>query len=257
MAGTKARPCLRPFPIVHYVEVDRRRFCGGLDEVSGDVVMGREIDLLRNYPKPNRDVAARGAAKTATDREIARRFDRDFFDGDRRTGYGGFSYHPRFWEPVVPDFQRHFGLAAGSSLLDVGCAKGFMLHDFARLIPGLVVRGIDVSRYAIENAIDSMTPLVSVADARHLPFEDNAFDVVVSINTIHNLDRDDVVVALQEIERVSRRGAFVTVDAYRNEEERERMEAWNLTARTILSVDEWVRLFADAGYQGDYFWFTP
>lgn len=219
--------------------------------------MGREIDLLRNYPKPNRDVAARGAAKTAADREVARRFDREFFDGDRRTGYGGFSYHRRFWEPVVPDFQEHFGLAAGSSILDVGCAKGFMLHDCARLIPGLIVKGIDVSPYAIENAIETMRPHVEVADARRLPFADDSFDVVVSINTIHNLERDDVVVALREIERVSRRGAFVTVDAYRDEQERERMEAWNLTARTILSVDDWVRLFAEAGYRGDYFWFIP
>lgn len=219
--------------------------------------MGQEIDLLRNYPKPNRDVSARGAAKTAADREIARRFDREFFDGDRRTGYGGFSYHPRFWEPVAPDFQRHFGLAAGSSLLDVGCAKGFMLHDFARLIPGLVVKGIDVSPYAIDNAMESMRPYVAVADARHLPFEDDSFDVVVSINTIHNLELNDVVTALKEIERVSRRGAFVTVDAYRDEQERARMEAWNLTARTILSVDEWVRLFAEVGYRGDYFWFIP
>lgn len=219
--------------------------------------MGREIDLLRNYPKPNRDVAARGAAKTPADREVARRFDREFFDGDRRTGYGGFSYHPRFWEPVVPDFQLHFGLTAGLSLLDVGCAKGFMLHDFARLIPGLFVSGIDVSPYAIEHAIESMRPHVAVADARELPFADDTFDFVVSINTIHNLERDEVVKALREIERVSRRGAFITVDAYRDEEERDRMEAWNLTARTILSVEQWVDLFAEAGYTGDYFWFIP
>ncbi len=219
--------------------------------------MGCEIDLLANYPKPRRDVAARGTAKTEADRAIARRFDREFFDGQRSTGYGGFSYPPRFWQPVIPTFQRHFGLTAASSVLDVGCAKGFMLHDLAELIPGITVKGIDVSTYAIENAIDSMKPHLVVADARELPFDDASFDVVIAVNTVHNLDRPDLIRSLQEIERVKRRAAFVTVDAYRTEEERERMENWNLTARTILSVPEWERLFAEAGYTGDYFWFMP
>lgn len=219
--------------------------------------MAVEIDLLVKYPRPDRNVAARAAAKTEKDRAIARRFDREFFDGDRRTGYGGFSYHPRFWQPTVPVFQRHFGLDASSSVLDVGCAKGFMMHDFAALIPGITVKGIDVSTYAIENAIPSMRHHVQVADARSLPFADRSFDVVISINTIHNLELDDVKQALREIERVQCRGAFVTVDAYRDAAEKERMDAWNLTAKTILSVDDWKSLFADVGYTGDYFWFIP
>jgi len=219
--------------------------------------MGAEIDLLVNYPKPNRDVAARGAAKTEADREVARQFDKEFFDGDRRTGYGGFTYHPRFWQPVIPTLQSHFNLTAGSSVLDVGCAKGFMMHDLAALIPGVTIKGVDVSAYAIEHAIESMRPHVSVGDARALPFEDQSFDVVISINTIHNLERQDLIKALREIERVNRRGAFITVDAYRTDEERRRMEAWNLTARTILPVEGWKDLFAEAGYTGDYYWFIP
>ena len=219
--------------------------------------MGREIDLLADYPKPHRDVASRGAHKTEDDRAIARQFGREFFDGDRRTGYGGFTYHPRFWQPVIPAFQRHFGLTSASSLLDVGCAKGFMLHDLAEMIPGVTVKGVDVSSYAIAHAIETMKPHVLVADARELPFADQSFDVVVSINTVHNLERADVIRALREIERVKRRGAFVTVDAYRSEEERARMLSWNLTALTILSVDEWKQLFAEAGYTGDFYWFIP
>lgn len=219
--------------------------------------MGREIDLLVHYPRTERNVDERGQDKTEEDRAIARRFDEAFFDGDRRHGYGGFSYHPRFWQPVVPTFQAHFGLAAGDSVLDVGCAKGFMMHDLAELIPGLVVKGIDVSRYAIDHAIEDMREHVQVADARSLPFPDDAFDVVISVNTIHNLVREECAQALREIERVARRGAFVTVDAYRDEAERERMLAWNLTAQTILHVDEWVELFEEVGYSGDYYWFIP
>lgn len=219
--------------------------------------MGQEVDLLVNYPKTKRDTQQRGADKTEEDRAIARQFGKEFFDGERRTGYGGFSYQPRFWQPVVPTFQAYYGLTSSSSILDVGCAKGFMLHDFAELIPGITVKGIDISDYAIQNALIDVRPHVQVADARQLPFTDQSFDLVVSINTIHNLDRADLILALKEIVRVSRGHAFVTVDAYRTEEEKAAMFAWNLTARTILSVDEWMELFAEAGYDGDYFWFVP
>lgn len=219
--------------------------------------MGREIDLLENYPRTKRNVEERGATKTEEVRRVARQFGQEFFDGDRQYGYGGFRYFPRFWQPVIPTLQKHFGLTAGSSVLDVGCAKGFMMHDFAELIPGVTVKGVDISQYAIENAMEDMRPHVQVADALALPFPDSSFDVVISINTIHNLDRDGCAQALREIERVSRKGAFITVDAYRNEEEKERMYAWNLTAKTIMSVDAWVAFFKEVGYTGDYFWFVP
>ena len=132
-----------------------------------------------------------------------------------------------------------------------------MLHDMAELIPGIIVKGIDVSDYAITNAIDDMKPHVQVADARALPFPDNSFDVVISINTVHNLDRDDCAKALQEIERVSRKGSYITVDAYNSDEEKERMFAWNLTAKTIMHADEWKAFFKEIGYTGDYYWFIP
>lgn len=219
--------------------------------------MGREIDLLVNYPKTKRNVSERGQEKTEEDRRIARQFGKEFFDGDRRNGYGGFSYQSRFWQPVIPTLREHFDLSSASSVLDVGCAKAFMLHDMAELIPGITVKGIDVSTYAIENAMEDMRPHVQVADARSLPFADKSFDVVISINTIHNLERDELATALREIQRVQHSGAFITVDAYRTEEERERMMAWNLTAKTVMHVDEWVVFFDEVGYTGDYFWFIP
>lgn len=219
--------------------------------------MGRGIDLLVNYPKTKRNLDERVASKTEADRAIARQFGRDFFDGDRRHGYGGFNYLPRFWQPVIPTFRDYWKLSADSSVLDVGCGKGFMLHDLAELIPGITAKGIDISLYAIENAIEDMKLHVQVANATHLPFPDNSFDVVISINTVHNLEREECAKALREIERVSRGASFITVDAYRNEEEKERMYAWNLTAKTIMSVEEWERFFEEAGYTGDYFWFIP
>ncbi len=216
-----------------------------------------EVDLLENYPKTKRNIKERGATKTDEDRQIARQFGREFFDGERRHGYGGFAYHSRFWQPVVPTFQAHYGLKAHSRVLDVGCAKGFMLYDFKELIPDISVKGVDVSEYAVRHSKEEVRPFLEVADARALPFEDNAFDLVIAINTIHNLELEDLKQALREIERVSARNSYVTVDAYRNDEEKELMFDWNLTAKTILHVDEWKALFAEVGYTGDYYWFMP
>ena len=219
--------------------------------------MVREIDLLANYPKTKRNIRERGAKKTEEDREIARKFGEEFFEGDRRYGYGGYYYNPRFWQPAIPAFKKHFGLTALSSVLDVGCAKGFMMHDMANLIPGITVKGVDISEYAIKHAIEDMKPNVQVGNADRLPFESNSFDVVISINTIHNLEQKKCLQALKEIERVSKGKSFIIVDAYRTDEEKELIFAWNLTAKTFMHVDEWKMFFVEAGYTGDYYWFIP
>lgn len=219
--------------------------------------MGREIDLMVNYPKTRRDPLKRAESKTAEDRAVARRFGREFFDGERRHGYGGYRYNPRFWQPVVPTFREHFGLGPSSSVLDVGCGKGFMLHDLAQMIPGIKVAGVDISEYGVANTIEDTAGRVLVADAAALPFPARSFDVVICITTVHNLDRDGCGRALAEIERVARGRSFITVDAYRNDEEKVMMEAWNLTAKTVMHVDEWKKFFREVGYTGDYYWFIP
>ncbi len=219
--------------------------------------MGKEVDLLAKYPKVVRDLTARLEAKSDEARAIGRKFGVDYFDGDRNHGYGGFTYQERFWKPVIPDLIKHFNLDENSRVLDVGCAKGFFLHDLQSALPGIEIAGIDISSYAIENAIETVKEKVSVGDARELQFEDKSFDCVMSINTVHNLNREDCAIALKEIQRVSGGKSFITVDAYRNEIEKERMEAWNLTALTMMSVDEWKEFFAEVGYNGDYYWFIP
>jgi len=219
--------------------------------------MGIEIDLLKNYPKTKRNVKERGAKKTEKDRLIARKFGKEFFDGERKHGYGGFNYNAKFWQPVIPSFKKHFDLNENSSLLDVGCAKGFMLYDLASLIPNIKLNGVDISEYAINNSIEYIRPHLKLANAKELPFEDNSFDVVISINTVHNLDKNECAQALKEIERVSHNKSFITVDAYKNEEEKEAMLSWNLTGKTIMHVDEWKIFFNDIGYTGDYYWFNP
>ena len=216
-----------------------------------------EIDLLVNYPKTKRNPLDRLKEKTAEDQEIARRFDKEFFDGDRKHGYGGFSYNPKFWQPVVPSFKNFWNIKRNDSLLDVGCAKGFMLYDFKQIIPGLDVKGIDISNYAIKNALPEIRSNLLIADAKEIPFEDNSFDHVIAINTIHNLNEDDCAKSLREITRVSKKNSFITVDAWRNDEEKKRMLQWNLTALSYMHVDNWKKLFKEVGYDRDFYWFIP
>ena len=132
-----------------------------------------------------------------------------------------------------------------------------MLYDFKRLIKGLKIKGIDISKYAIENSLEQVKEFVSVGDAKNLNFGDKEFDYVISINTVHNLEIEDCKKALKEISRVAKKGSFITVDAYRNEEEKKRMYEWNLTAKTILSIKDWKNLFKEINFDGDYYWFIP
>ena len=219
--------------------------------------MGKEIDLLIDYPKSKRNLDDRENFKTEENIKIARKFGKEFFDGSRETGYGGFTYNSKYWTEVVKKFKNYWNLNSYSSLLDVGCGKGFMLYDFKKLLPGLKIKGVDISDYAVDNGMDAIRNDLSVCNAKKLPYVDNSFDYTISINTVHNLELEECEMAIQEIERVSKISSFITVDAYRNEEEKKLMYAWNLTAKTIMSVEEWKTFFKKNNYFGDYFWFTP
>ena len=214
-----------------------------------------EINLMDQYPRSKRPIDERASRVTDADRAIARQFGRDYFDGGRIHGYGGYHYHPRFWQATVRRFRDHYGIKPGDRVLDVGCAKGFMLHDFRELIPGLTVAGLDISEYAIANAKEEVRPYLRIGNAKELPYDDRSFDLVIAINTVHNLDLPECRQALREIQRVTRRHAYIVVDAWRNEEERERLHRWVVTCKTAMHVEDWKRLFDEAGYKGDYYWF--
>ena len=214
--------------------------------------MGREVDLLVRYPKAKRNVKARLGAKEEN-RRLALQFGREYFDGTREQGYGGYRYDGR-WVPIAEDIVRHFDLKAGDRVLDVGCAKGFLVKDLMRACPGLDAYGLDVSEYAVAHCEPEVVGRLHVGNALRLPFPDASFRAVVSVNTIHNLDRAGCVQALREIERVAPGRAFVQVDAYRSAEERQVFEDWMLTARTYGMPADWRGILEEAGYTGDYYW---
>lgn len=213
-----------------------------------------EINLMKFYPRSKKPIENR-ATVTDFDLAIARKFEKDYFDGDRKHGYGGYYYHPRFWTNTVRYFRDCYQLSKNASILDVGCGKGFMLHDFKLLIPDATVAGIDISEYAYENAMDDIKPFMKIGNAKELPYPDNSFDLVTAINTVHNLPLDECKQAIREIQRVSRAHAFLVVDAWRTEEEREKLYKWVVTCMTAMHVDDWKQLFEEVGYTGDYYWF--
>jgi SAM-dependent methyltransferase len=212
-----------------------------------------EVNLLRRYPKAKRNIDKRQSAQTEENIAIAREYGREYFDGSRDTGYGGYSYDGR-WIAIAEDMIEHFGLGPGSRVLDVGAAKGFLVKDLAIACPGLEAFGLDISAYALMHCEPEVVGRLHLGSADALPFPDGSFDAVISINTLHNFDRERCIVALQELMRVSRGGCYVQVDSYRTEEQRELFLSWVLTAKTHHYPDGWRELFAEAGYTGDYYW---
>jgi ubiquinone/menaquinone biosynthesis C-methylase UbiE len=215
--------------------------------------MQQEVNLLARLPKSKRNVAERGAAKTPETIAKSREYGFDYFDGSRDYGYGGFRYDGR-WVPIAEDIVKHFDLKAGDRVLDVGCAKGFLVKDLLKVCPGLEVFGLDISEYALLHCEPEVVGRLHLGSADHLPFPDGAFDAVLAINTIHNLERPDVKRALQEIERLAPGKGFVQVDSYRTPEQKEVFESWVLTAKFHDYPAGWIDLFREAGYTGDYYW---
>jgi len=214
--------------------------------------LNKEVNLLARYPKAKRNVKARLGNKEEN-RRIALQFGKEYFDGTREQGYGGYRYDGR-WLPIAEDIVRHFGLSAGDRVLDVGCGKGFLVKDLMKVCPGLEAFGIDISEYAVMNCEPEVAGRLQVGDAMHLPFSDNSFEAVISINTIHNLERAGCIHALREMQRLAPGKGYVQVDAYRNPAERQIFEDWMLTAKTYGMPADWRDILHEASYTGDYFW---
>jgi len=183
--------------------------------------------------------------------EIAKRFDRDYWDGDRQYGYGGYRYDGR-WRAVAEAMAEHYQLKPGQRILDVGCGKGFLLYEFTQAVPGIEVAGLDISEYALDNAKPEIKPFLRQGLAQDLPYEDNSFDLVYSITTLHNLYIYDLKKAIQEIERVSKGNSHIAVESYRNENEKANLLYWQLTCECFFTPEEWQWLYAEYGYTGDY-----
>ena len=182
---------------------------------------------------------------------VAKQFGEEYWDGDRKYGYGGYSYDGR-WKPVAKSIIEHYKLEKGQSVLDVGCGKGFLLYEMQRLVPGLQIKGIDISKYALQYAKEEVSPFLDLGSACELPYPDKHFDLVISITTLHNLYVYDLEKALSEIERVGKKNGYIIVESYRNEQEKANLLYWQLTCECLYTPEEWEWLFKKFGYRGDY-----
>jgi protein-L-isoaspartate(D-aspartate) O-methyltransferase len=212
-----------------------------------------EVDFISLVHKSTpRDYVARVTeypkAKAAT---LAKQWGYDYWDGDRKTGYGGMRYDGR-WRKVAEAMAQHYGLKEGDRVLDIGCGKGFLLYDLTQVVPGIEVTGLDISAYAKAHAKEEVRDVICLGHARELPFADDAFDCVISINTLHNLPTYDLHAALQEMERVGRHHKYLCVESYRNEEEKVNLLYWQLTCEAFYTPEEWAWWYAISGYTGDY-----
>ena len=210
-----------------------------------------EVNLLDMYPKRDRDTKARLKEKTLKLKAIADKYGWEYFD-KKGICYNGYNYDGR-WIPIAKHIIKYYGLSKEARILDVGAAKGYLVYDLRNL--DMNAYGIDASEYAISCCPDEVKPYMKVKDARALrDYKDKEFDLVISINTIHNLEYDECERVVNEIQRIGKH-AFITVDSYRNDYEKERLFDWAITGKTLLSADEWKQMFDNVGYTGDYYWF--
>jgi protein-L-isoaspartate(D-aspartate) O-methyltransferase len=184
--------------------------------------------------------------------ELAKQWAYDYWDGDRRINYGGYKYMPGRWQFVADAMRNHYQIKPGMRILDVGCGKGFLLYDWTLSVPGVDVAGLDVSEYAIDNAKPEIKDHLTVGNCTDLPYEDNSFDLVYSLNTLHNLHCDELDRSLREIERVSKGKSYICVESYRNEIEKANLLYWQVTCESFYTPDEWQWWFDHTGYTGDH-----
>lgn len=211
------------------------------------------VDFISKlHKKTQRDYVRRVVeADKAECAAVAKKFGREYWDGDRKYGYGGYTYDGR-WRVVAEEMAAHYNLQPGQKVLDVGCGKGFLLYELTQVVPGIEVAGIDISQYAIDNAKEEIRPYLSQGLAQDLAFDDRSFDLVYSITTLHNLYIYDLKKAVRHIERVSKGNSYIVVESYRNEREKANLLYWQLTCECFYTPEEWEWLYKEWGYSGDY-----
>lgn len=236
-----------------------------------------EIDLLSEYPKTKRPIEERGKRKLANDGYInlerdnmtntdiyfenvliqkAKNYEFEYFDGDRLYGYGGYYYASKYWEKTAHKIVNHYKLDNYSRILELGCAKGYLLYEIKKIIPQAKLIGLDISGYACAHAKEEVKDCIMLHDIRNkLPFNENSFDLVLAINVLSELELESCLDAINEISRVNNGASFITLNAWKNDLQKENLLKWNLTASSNYHIDDWKQKLNDIQYTGDLFWF--
>jgi ubiquinone/menaquinone biosynthesis C-methylase UbiE len=215
--------------------------------------MGQLLEIVTTlHQATQRDYLARMQDEKIHCMQVAKQYEIDYWDGNRRYGYGGYKYIPGRWKPVAEALIQKYQLGKGSKVLDMGCGKGFLLHEMKLIIPELVISGIDISTHGLANAKEEIKPFLFHHEIQNpLPFGNKEYDLVISMGTFHNLRVFELKTALFEMERVGKQG-YLMLESYRNEKELFNLQCWALTAESFFDVSEWIWLYQHFGYTGDY-----
>ena len=208
--------------------------------------------ITKLHTSTNRDYLARMNDDKIECMKIASQYSEKYWDGDRRFGYGGYKYIKGRWKPIAEEIIETYKLNKNSKILDVGCGKAFLLYELKLLIPSLYIKGFDISSYGIDHAPGEIKKDLFIHNAANVfPFDKKEFDLVISINALHNLEISGLKNALQECQRVGK-SSYIATESYRNEQELFNLQCWALTCKSFFSLDQWLWLFKEFGYNGDY-----
>tara|TARA_B100001029_G_C14918925_1_gene370849 strand:- start:75 stop:731 length:657 start_codon:yes stop_codon:yes gene_type:complete len=206
--------------------------------------------ITNNHLKTKRSYIDRMIDNKVEAMKIARKFDFDYWDGNRRYGYGGYRYIDGYWSNVAKKIIKFYKLKNNSSILDIGCGKGFLLFEIKKILPGISIKGIDISRYSIKNAKKEIKSDLKVYDIRRYKFE-KKFDLIISINCLHNLEIFELTKVIQKIVKYSKK-SYVAIEGYKNIHELFNLQCWALTANTFFSKKEWLWFFKKNNYKGEF-----
>ncbi len=212
-----------------------------------------EIDFITdNHKKTKRDYLGRVNKINKSEAAIkAKKWDYDYWDGSRDINYGGYHYDGR-WKPIAKRIVDFYKIKGGQKILDIGCGKGFLLYEIKKQVPEAIIRGLDISNYAIKNAKEEVKNYLDQGNANKLPYKDKEFDLILSINTLHNLYCFDLFFALKEIERVGKEKKYICIESYRNEVEKVNLLYWQVTCESFFNTEEWEWIFKQTNYKGDH-----
>lgn len=213
----------------------------------------RKFNLLSDYPKSSTIRYVSDSLRTIDHRIIASYKDRDFYDGDRNFGYGGFKYDGR-WKIIAKKICEEYKLKKNSKILQLGCEKGFLLHDLKNLLPESEIFGLETSNYPINNSMENVKKsIIKTKSYEQLDFEDKKFDFVIGLGIVYTHTLKGAINCLKEIQRVTNGNSFITLASYRTKEDYWMFKQWTLLGTTILLEDEWLKVLRHTNYQGDYY----
>ncbi len=184
--------------------------------------------------------------------EVAQRYSRDYWDGDRRFGYGGYKYIEGRWKKMALKLIKDYKLTENSKILDVGCGKGYLLYEIQKILPAIKIFGFDLSGYAIKNIPSNLRGKFLKRDIRKkFPYKKKFFDLTISLGVLHNLKLNEIKHSICEINRVSKQ-SYIMVESYRNNRELFNLQCWALTCKAFFDKDEWIWIYNYFDYKGDY-----